>query len=49
MELELIDLVNENDEVIGVINRKDKAFNTKKMLGALTYFCLQMILKLLFQ
>lgn len=40
MELELIDLVNENDEVIGVINRKDKSFNTKKNVRGVNLFLL---------
>ncbi len=29
--MDLVDLVNENDEVIGTIDRNDKAFIYKKM------------------
>ncbi len=38
MKLELIDLVNENDEVIGVIDRNDKEFINKKNVRGIALF-----------
>lgn len=40
MKLELMDLVNENDEVIGIIDRNDKAFNGKKNIRGVNLFLL---------